>query len=226
MGLTSLRIVSKADHDHFSGISNPNSEKLRDCSQEMEMSNTASDPITGYTAIHTGDSHESLMRFSSAEAIYVEALHAGHWSGRYWSADGRINVPYESWAEDAFRVMIDGKPIDSGWQVVSAREAARNERGARHFVVELTNSEHPLGLKVHTLLDGTAVLTRWLEISNLSEKPTALNHLSVWAGRMWPGQYFTLGYYGKDSWASEGWLKFEWQSHPAAFILGSVSCVF
>jgi alpha-galactosidase len=173
------------------------------------MSNTPSDPITGYTAIHTGEPPESLVRFTSAEVIYVESLHAGHWSGRYWSADGRINVPYESWSEDAFRVVIDGKPIHSGWQAVSAREAPRNERGARHFVVELANSEQPFGLKVHTLLDGTAVLTRWLEISNLSDRPAALNHLSVWAGRMWPGQNFTLGYYARDIWACEGWLKWE-----------------
>ena len=40
-------------------------------------------------------------------------------------------------------------------------------------------------VKVHTLLDGTPVLTRWLEITNKTEKPLALMAVSPWAGRLW-----------------------------------------
>jgi alpha-galactosidase len=79
-------------------------------------------------------------------------------------------------------------------------------------VVELANAAAAVRVKVHTLLDGTPVLTRWLEVTNASGEPQALTSVSPWSGRLWPGASFTLGYFAQDIWACEGWL--EWRSLP------------
>lgn len=60
------------------------------------------------------------------------------------------------------------------WTWVAGREEARTDRGARRFVVELAHAKEPIRIRVHTILDGTPVLTRWLEIVNTGRRPMAL----------------------------------------------------
>ena len=60
---------------------------------------------------------------------------AGRRAGHYWSADGRINVPYESWVEDAYLLSIDRCRVPAVWARLSTREEDRTERDARHVVV-------------------------------------------------------------------------------------------
>ena len=65
-------------------------------------------------------------------------------SSRYnWSAGGRINVPYELLAGDAFRLQIEGQWLSSGWRWVGAHEEPRTERGAR---ADLDSHRVPLDL--------------------------------------------------------------------------------
>jgi alpha-galactosidase len=166
----------------------------------------------GFTDIAVGEAPEHRIRFTSGQTICVESMAGDRWAGRYWSADGRINVPYEAWEEDAFDLRIDRRRLAAGWTFVSASEEARAERGARHFVVELANDAAAVRVKAHTLLDGTPVLTRWLEITNASDRPQAMTHVYPWAGKLWPGQNFTVGRFTQDIWACEGW--FAWQPVP------------
>ena len=76
----------------------------------------------------------------------------------------------------------------------------------------MTTDCSPVKLKIHTLLDGTPVLVRWLEITNTSEARGARK--SSWAGRCgpWmttrnscqrPENIFTLGYYTSSYWSWE-----------------------
>jgi alpha-galactosidase len=172
--------------------------------------------------IREGPGHE--IRFTSGNVIYVEALIDDRWVGRYWSAEGRVNWLYEPWIEDAFRLEIDRKPVTTGWQWVSASEQPETERGARHFVVELSNNTHPISVKIHTLLDGTPVLKRWLEIRNTAERPVALTGVSPWSSKLrastdyhhYAGggfeHAFRLGYFTEHVWGWEGWFK--WQPLP------------
>ncbi len=166
-----------------------------------------------FSEIAVGQPPEHRIRYTSGQTIYVEGLADGRWIGRYWSADGRINVPHEVWADDAFFLEINGKPLSGGWAWVSASELPKTVRGARHHVVELFHAQHSVRLRLHTLVDGTPVLVRWLEIGNASKAPMALTGLSPWAGRLllrrgeWPGEA-TLGYFTRQDWAFEGW--FEW----------------
>ncbi len=169
----------------------------------------------GYTDIRTDDSPDHTVRFVSGDAVYVESIQEERWVGRYWSSDGRINLPYESWAEDAFDLAVSDSPNNTtgssllkGWQWQSSKEMERTSQGARHYVVELNHGQYPIKLSVHTLLDGTPVLTRWLEITNTGPKSVALTRVRPWAGMLWPGKLFSLGYFTMQEWAHEGW--FEW----------------
>ncbi|MBN2292518.1 MAG: ThuA domain-containing protein [Pirellulales bacterium] len=135
---------------------------------------------------------EHQIRFRSGKTIYVEALLGDRWVGRSWNTEGREDLPLWKAAEPAFLIEIKdnpeakaGKPFTDGWQWVSASELAKTDRGARHFVVELSNKSFPIQLKVHTLLDGTPILTRWLEITNNAAKSIALTGVSPWTGRLW-----------------------------------------
>ena len=81
---------------------------------------------------------------------------------------------------------------------------------ARHAVVELSSTQLPITIKVHTLLDGTAVLTRWLEITNHSAKSMALTGLFPLAGQLWSGSATAdVGYATHAECCWEGW--FGWQ---------------
>ena len=163
----------------------------------------------GYTDIVLDDGAEHAVRYTSDDTVYVESFVNDKWSGRYLSADGRINVSHEKWVRDAFHIEINDELVSTGWSFISAGEIEKTDRGARHFVVELSNNQQPLNVKVHTVLNGTPIMVRWLEITNTSRKSVALTALSPWSGLLWPGEEFTLGYYDSKEWAYEGWLKWE-----------------
>jgi len=164
-------------------------------------------------------SPEPQVRYTSGKTLYVEGLVGERWVGRYWTADGRINVPYELYADDAFELQIESQWLSSGWQWVTAGEATPTRPGLRHFVVELSNRLNPVRLKVHTELDGTPVLVRWLELSNSSRKPIALTAVYPWSSRLWRSQdyraslpeagepVFRLGYFNQISHGWEGWFR-------------------
>jgi alpha-galactosidase len=137
------------------------------------------------------------VRYTSGKVVYVEALAGGCWVGRSWTAEGHAEGPSKPWDDEAFGIRlkdtptpqtIPGKSLSRGWEWVSASELPRTERGARHAVVELSNSIMPITLKVHTILDGTPVLTRWVEIRNDASKPVALTEVFPWSGRLWSGK--------------------------------------
>ena len=173
------------------------------------------------TDIATRNSADHQIQFTSGRTIYVEALLGDRWVGRYWNANGRANWAYELWEEDAFQLEIGHFPLSTGWRWISGVEVAVTNRGARHFVVELSNTVRPNGVRLHTLLDGTPVLTRWLEITNNADEPKALTAVYPWTSlirahaghKHFPPEgldgAFNLGYFSESDWGYEGWFKWE-----------------
>ncbi|MFN8007211.1 MAG: alpha-galactosidase [Terriglobia bacterium] len=163
---------------------------------------------------------DHLIRYRSGNTVYVEGLAGDRWVGRYWTADGRINVPYELYADDAFAIQVDNMWLSKGWKWVGSSEIPEAGKGARHLVVELSNTLRPIDLKIHTRLDGTPVLVRWLELTNKFAKPVALSAVYPWSSRLWRSQdyraslpqdsnsVFTLGYFTEVGHGWEGW--FQW----------------
>ncbi len=134
------------------------------------------------------------IRYTSGDAVYIEELVQGRWAGRFWGAGGQTASPSALWASDAFEIRIKTEPtpesvpgtlVATGWRLEASSDRPSTEKDKFYAAVNLSNSIHPLKLKVHTLLDGTPVLTRWLEITNTSSKPLALTGLAPWSGRLW-----------------------------------------
>ena len=98
----------------------------------------------------------------------------GRFVGKNWSFDEGSGVVDAIGADDAFEIRIKdqseaedpGRLLSAGWQWVSAGEVAVTSTGARHFVVELVHSTTPVEVKLHTVLDGTPIMKRWLELTN------------------------------------------------------------
>ena len=163
------------------------------------------------------------VRFWSEKTVYVESLLGDTYVGRYWSSDSRINIPYERYQTDAFGIEIDKTSISGGWQWMSCTEAPAAGQDARHIVVELTNTIQPIRLRLHTLLDGTPIMTRWLEVVNTGGKPLALTAVYPWSAMLisatnfWgnadpPKRFdhpFTLGRFAMVDHCWEGWFRWE-----------------
>ncbi|MBN1348311.1 hypothetical protein JXJ21_02790 [candidate division KSB1 bacterium] len=166
----------------------------------------------GHTGVFSSTIPVPEVRYMSGTVVYVESLIEEKWIGRYWSADSRINLLQESLPAEAFHLKLNDRILTTGWKWQYTTEAPPTERGARHIAVELSNTESAVDLKLHTLLDGIPVLTRWLEITNHSCEHLPLNEISPWCGQLWLGENFAAGHFALDGWACEGW--FEWMRLP------------
>ena len=93
---------------------------------------------TGFSSIIVTDGDTPSIRYTSGLTIYDEALIAGRWVGRYWSATGfvepepRLTAENNLWAEDrglifgldtaAFELELDGQSLHFGWELIGMRE--------------------------------------------------------------------------------------------------------
>ncbi len=185
------------------------------------------------------------VRYESGLTICDEALVDGHWIERFWSSVGRLNAEIEAVPElgpsrdldaprpsamAAFKLAVDGEDLGGGWTWVTADEVHDEPEGqvgrrlGRHFVVELRHRVRPVGVRVHTQLDGSPFLIRWLEVINLSDRSIGLTQLACWSGLVWripnytqlvppePGSVFKVGYYASSMWGYEG--DFAWEPLP------------
>ncbi len=178
-----------------------------------------------FAAIRTGD--EPGVRYVSGLTIYDEALVAGHWIGRYWSATGVIRpekdiVPdlarLAHYPLDAFVLNLDGQSLSGHWKWEGA-EIEELPFG-RRVSVHLRHTIRSVALTINTLLDGSAIFQRWLEITNTAAQPAALAACAPFAGLLWrvgqPNELlpagaalWSLGCYQSAIWGYEG--AFGWQ---------------
>src|SRR5262249_39765152 len=78
--------------------------------------------VEGYVDVTVAPAPDHDVRYTSGKTIYVEGLVDGRWVGRYWTADGRINVPYELYADDAFGIEVNHLSLSRGWKWIGAHE--------------------------------------------------------------------------------------------------------
>jgi alpha-galactosidase len=186
--------------------------------------------------------HMHTARYVSDLLVREEALVNGRWMGLYWSAGGQVqredvtaalthpdaagNVPLDPHRQSlhTFELEIDGQALHSHWEWVDATEQSGGRPGTVEAVVELRHQLRPITLKIVTRLDGSAVLMRWLEITNSGSHDAALSHVSPWCGLLWqteaawnpaatPPALYSLGYMPAEKWGEED--DFTWQDLPA-----------
>jgi len=165
------------------------------------------------------------VQYASGGAFYVEELVQGRWVGRQWGFAASPNRSRRSWDTDAFEVWIRTRPgapetpLPASWRWIGGAELPAPRPGSLHFAVELANQNLPIRIKVHTVLDGTPVFTRWLEISNGADGALALVRVFPWTGQLWAADApIQLGYTVRSDYPWEGWFK--WQElQPGANVI-------
>ena len=170
------------------------------------------------------------VSYRSGMDVYEESLAGGSFVGRGWNAsgavsfyDGRID-PAGHPTPQAFWLEIDGQALTHDWQWVGV-ETTTDDAGS-HTAITLRHGVRPVTVKVHTRLDGTAIFTRWLEVSNTGSAAAALSAVACWSGvlqqiarwRLFLGDtgqpLYSLGYFRNAHWGNEG--DFGWHDLPLA----------
>jgi alpha-galactosidase len=181
---------------------------------------------------------EPLITYRSGMVVYEESLTAGALVGRGWNGAGLVNFydgripPGNDELSHAFRLEIDGQLLASDWEWGGA-EVRREDQPVpamgqpfnHHVIVTLRHHIRSVSVRVHTGLDGTAILTRWLEVTNTGEQVAAIGAAATWSGRLqntarWrerlkPGTaLYSVGTMANPHWGNEG--DFRWVDLPDA----------
>ncbi len=120
----------------------------------------------------------------------------------------------------SFNLEINGQCIDYDLTFVDFATEKTEEN--IHAILTLDSQVAPVRLRVHTLLDGTQMFTRYITIENLSDQPLNISRMSVMAGGLEAmdmqirtdaldfDSYYSIGYFDNERWGREG--EFNW--HP------------
>ena len=133
------------------------------------------------------EGEEPLITYRTGMVVYEESLTKGRFVSRGWNGavfvnfyDGRID-PLAIPLPQAFRLEIDGQFLGGEWQWVCFERRDNDQPIPAmprpyqiHTIVTLQHAVRPITVQVHTGLDGSAVLTRWLEVTNTGAQPAAL----------------------------------------------------
>jgi len=177
-------------------------------------------------------------RYISGLFIYDEVFVDGRLINRYWSSTGGIrpdmHFRWQNWYSeiapllpaDAFMLELEGQNLRGGWRWLGAEETPdpsgfRGEgRPVRHAVIRLAHKQRPVEVAVHTRIDGSPFMIRWLEVANKGDRPTAISAVSPWSGLVWAHRYsehapvdaptpFELAYTHRFRWGEEGDIWWE-----------------
>lgn len=181
-----------------------------------------------YFDVYYQPGENPVFCYRTGLAVYEEAMIKGSFVSLGWNSSGYpLNVltnytnridPKRFAEPFAFNLEVNGACIDYDLKFIDF-SSEKSEKNV-HAVITLESGLAPVRVKVHTLLDGTAMFTRWLEIENLSETPINISRMGVIAGGMEImyrrqmtcstdiEKFYSVGYYDDDSWGREG--DFAW----------------
>ena len=199
-------------------------------------------PAAAWTDVIVAETPEPMLSFRTGLVVYEESLTRGRYVGRGWNGAGLVNfydgrlAPGNDELTHAFLLDMDGQLLiaDWDWAGVELRRddqpiTAMGRPFALHAIVTLRHRVRPVTVKVHTGLDGTAILTRWLEVTNTGSAVAAIGAVATWSGRLqtiarWrerlaPGAaLYAVGHFVNTHWGNEG--DFRWADLPdAGFVI-------
>lgn len=131
----------------------------------------------------------------------------------------RLN-PLNFHEPSSFNIEIDGQSIDYGLKFVDFQTL--ETESSLQAILTLESGVKPVRINIHTVLDGTQMFTRFIEIENISDNPLNLSRLSLISGgleTMERAQFtadnnvdklYSVGYFDNDNWGREG--EFAWHS--------------
>jgi alpha-galactosidase len=186
-------------------------------------------------------------RYISGNLVFDEMFVSGRLMTRYWNPNGQV-LPdmyygYDTsqnekfgWTlsqpADSFALFIDGSDLTGGYEWISSQfspdtssyrprlATSNNPMPVSHGTVTLRHAEAGVEIKVHTRLDGSQFLIRWLEITNQNDHVIGISSIAPFAGMFWSHRYeehlspafnspFELAFNHSFDWGYEGDFWFE-----------------
>ena len=180
------------------------------------------------------NNNEKNICYRSGTLVYEESFYNGALlSNGYNSAGYPLNVlmsfPTKLNKNDftepfSFNLELDGQSIDFDLEFVDF-ETLKSENRIES-VLTLKSNIKPINIKIHTVLDGTNVFSRYLEIENLSDQCLNLSRLSlisggietfdrdkIYSSNVCTDEIYSIGYFDSDKWGEEG--LFNWHKLDA-----------
>ena len=198
--------------------------------------------MQNYYDIYFQQGENPVFCYRSGLAVYEETfLNGSLVSSGYNAAGYPLNVltnfpsrlnPIDFHEPSAFNIELDGQCIDYNLEFESY-EISETEN-SKEAVIILKSNIKPVKVKIHTLLDGTQMFSRYIEIENLSDKNICLSRLSLLSGGVEEtdrsrysvkndiNKIYSVGYFDSDKWGREG--EFAW--HDLAPDELTVKCRF
>lgn len=186
--------------------------------------------------LHTeGERHVFCYRFGTA--VYEEIfdghrLYSAGWNGAGYTLNVLEDMPSrlhlgERLNTAAFRLEANGATLEYDWKYVDFVKEPVGEGGV-HGTLTLKSTLLPLTVLVHTVLDGTGVMERYLELVNEDDSPVSVGDIALLSGGVEEGttdwdpffdpsnadHLYSLGTFESAEWGCEG--LFKWMDLPSA----------
>ena len=189
---------------------------------------------------HFTDGEEKVFSYRFGNTVYEEVADGGIYRSAGWNtagftlnvADGmntRLN-PDCYFSPQAFDIEVDGRTLTHHWgfeKFESNTEVLENGAEVLHGIVSLKNTLLDVGACVHTILDGTSVMTRYITLTNHTDKAINISRVSPMRGAVdYVGaihevlqskdlsDLYSVGYFESSNWGEEG--LFGWHKLPVA----------
>lgn len=181
-----------------------------------------------FTDIYYHGTEKPVFCYRSGNMVYEEMMVGGTLvSAGYNTSAYPLNVlsgfpsriDYTQFSEPfSFNIEIDGQSLDYNLKFIDFE--TKKDGDTTEGILTLESKIKPVRLRVHTLLDGTQMFTRYIEIENLSDDNMCLSRLSVLSGCLEEmerdeltkgtdlSELYSVGYFDRADWAHEG--DFRW----------------
>ena len=173
------------------------------------------------------DSH--IFSYRSGLLVYEERFSDGMlvpsgYNAAGYPLDTLQNIPtrldsHDFYEPSAFGIELDGQSVDFRLKFVDF--TVNKTENSAEGILTLESEIKPVKIRIHTVIDGTQMFTRWFEIENLSENSINLSRLELLSGGLENMQknrfiydnniddFYSLGYFENTHWAKEG--QFTWR---------------
>lgn len=168
--------------------------------------------------VYYKDGENPVFCYRSGLTVYEEVLTNGVFVSGGWNTAGYpLNVlsncatridPKDFSEPFAFNIEVNGRCVSHHLKFVDFT-TEKSEKDL-HAIITLDSLLVPLRIKVHTVLDGSAMFSRWLELENLSSQPMNISKMVLFGGGLetLPSvdgeNIYTVGSFERDEWGKEG----------------------
>ncbi|MBE5732220.1 MAG: hypothetical protein E7353_04200 [Clostridiales bacterium] len=182
------------------------------------------------------DGDMPVFCYRSGLTVYEEGFRGGNFNALGYNGAGfTLDVledmpsyftPGDFLKKEAFSVDVNGVTCRNNWKYEYC-EQHENDNGSIEVRIKLSNTVFPIVAYVCTIIDGTAILTRHIEIENLGNDKLNISNVTVMAGGLdkinrWheftsdenADKLFSLGYFTTSQHMQEG--AFKWHDLPSA----------